>query len=202
MRCPFCQNAGLVTHIHDGEPFYSDDEIIDFLKTRKGKLDGICISGGEPTLQPNLHEFVERVKKEGFLVKLDTNGTNPEKLKELIGAGLLDYVAIDVKNVAKKYAKTSGVDASYALIKHSIELLQKSGIEHEFRTTVVKELHEQEDLVAIAKEVAPSMYFLQQFENSGDLVGGKEMHAHSPDYLIRARDACQKYTVTEVRGIK
>lgn len=201
MRCPFCQNAGLVTHIDDGMPFYSDDEIIDFLKMRKGKLDGICISGGEPSLQKNLREFIERVKAEGFFVKLDTNGTNPDKLNELIEAKLIDYVAIDVKNVPEKYNKTSGVTANYEKISRSIRLLKESGVKHEFRTTVVKELHSFDDLVTIAKMIAPSPYFLQQFVNSGDLVGGKAMHAHSEDFLTRARDACQKYTITEIRGI-
>ena len=151
-RCPFCHNAGLVTHIDEGA--FSEEEVLAYLKKRKGVLDGVCVTGGEPLLQPGLPRFLERVKEEGYAVKLDTNGAFPARLKELVYNGLVDYVAMDIKNAPEKYAETAG-----------------AAVDYEFRTTLVKELHTEEDMKAIGAFIAGAKrYFLQTFRDSGDLI--------------------------------
>lgn len=184
-RCPFCQNSGLVL-----EPFVEDssrdstrdstrgaiseEEILTFLKKRKNVLKGVCITGGEPTLQADLPDFLDRIRKMGYRVKLDTNGYQPEVLKELLTEGLLDYVAMDIKNCPDKYAKTAGLDfvdtgVNLERINKSIELLLGGDIEYEFRTTVVKELHTLDDMVQIGEWIRGAhAYFLQKFQDSGN----------------------------------
>ncbi len=219
LRCPFCHNASLVTDI--GEALDTAD-ILAMLKKRQGLLDGVCISGGEPTLQPDLAEFIAAVRDMGYAVKLDTNGTHPDRLAPLLQAGLLDYVAMDIKNSRKKYPLTVGTsDFDTAVVDESIALLRQSGVAHEFRTTVVRELHTVEDIVAIARWVgdgakcgererenriagtargAAEKLFLQQFVDSGDLIG-EGLSAHEPATLHAMRDAAAQYVVCEVRGI-
>lgn len=168
-RCPFCHNAGLVL-APSTEQAISKQEIFSFLRKRKNILQGVCITGGEPTLQPDLKEFIQEIKALGYLVKLDTNGYEPEKLKALLELGLLDYVAMDIKNSPQKYEAAVGQkDVEISRINTSIELLRVSGIDHEFRTTVVKELHSREDILAIAEWIAGCPhYYLQRYqENEG-----------------------------------
>lgn len=170
-RCPFCHNASLVTHINPAT-LLPQEEILSFLNKRVGILEGVCISGGEPTLQPDLIEFIKKIKNLGFLVKLDTNGSNPSMLAELLDQNLLDYVAMDIKNSPTNYGKTIGL-ATYDLsnINASIELLKHASIDYEFRTTVVKELHTEDDFFQIAKWIPNcSHYFLQTFVDSKDLI--------------------------------
>lgn len=171
-RCPFCHNAQLVTGVSTCVPI-PEDEILSFLKTRTGKLDGICITGGEPLLQQDIGGFIRRVRSLGFLVKLDTNGMFPDRLDALFKDGLLDYVAMDVKNSAEKYALTVGVPGlDLAPLRKSIELIMSSGVPYEFRTTLVRGLHTQEDIRGIGELVnGASNHYLQNFEDSGDLVG-------------------------------
>lgn len=201
-RCPFCHNASLVTNIGDA---LDTDEILAMLDKRHGLLDGVCITGGEPTLQPDLADFIARVRAMGYAVKLDTNGSHPDRLAALLDASLLDYVAMDIKNSRDKYPLTVGV-ASFdpSVIDESIALLRNSGVAHEFRTTVVRELHTIEDIVSIARWIgdgsSTERLFLQQFVDSGDLIGDG-MSAHDPATLTAMRDAAAPYVVCEVRGI-
>jgi len=175
LRCPFCHNASLVTHVAQAERIPVSD-VLEFLKNRTGKLDGVCISGGEPLLQDGLDDFIREVRTLGFLIKLDTNGCFPEKLAALLAAGLLDYVAMDVKNSPEKYAATVGIpDFDVTPVIKSAALLKASGIPYEFRTTLVRGLHVPADMPGIGTIIvgAPA-YYLQNFEDSGDLVGFKK----------------------------
>ena len=169
-RCPFCHNAGLV--VRPAEDFLTNDEVFDYLKKRKGMLQAVTISGGEPTLQKGLKEFVQQVKDLGYLVKLDTNGTNPALLIDLVQSGLVDYVAMDIKNSKQKYALTCGLDdMDLSSVEQSVDFLLSGKVPFEFRTTVVKDFHNQQDFEDIAKWIGKAQnYYLQQFVNSGDLV--------------------------------
>ncbi len=172
MRCPFCHNASLV--LRPGEnPAYFEEEIYAFLKKRQGVLDGVAITGGEPLLQHDLREFILRVRDLGFAVKLDTNGSYPDRLEALMREGLLDYVAMDIKNSREKYAQTVGVPHfDVAPIEQSIALLRGSGVPFELRTTVVKQLHSAEDIEDMGVWLAGDhKHYLQGFIDSGDLIG-------------------------------
>lgn len=170
-RCPFCHNASLVTHVSPKTELREQD-ILDFLQTRVGILDGVCITGGEPSLQTDLKVFMTKIKEMGYLIKLDTNGTQPQIIQSLIQNNLVDYIAMDIKNSAQKYAITVDVPSfDFSPIKQSIDLIMESSIEYEFRTTVIKEYHEKEDFYGIAELIANcSQYFLQSFVDSGDLI--------------------------------
>lgn len=169
-RCPFCHNASLVRDVADCVKL-SEQEFFDFLNKRKGILQGVCITGGEPTLQPDLKDFIIKIRDMGYSVKLDTNGNNPNVLKELIDEGLLDYIAMDIKNSQSKYSLTAGVDVKLENIIQSIELLKQEKVDYEFRTTVVKELHEESDFHNIGAWLKGARrYFLQGFVDSGDIL--------------------------------
>ena len=147
-RCPFCHNSTLA--LAEGNEI-DQAEIFNFLEKRKGLLDGVCISGGEPTLHPDLEEFVKKIKDMGFKVKLDTNGTNPKAVASLIEKSLVDYIAMDVKNCPDKYPATIGTDkADVDNIFATANIIKKSNIPHEFRTTIIKEFHTKEDMQIIA----------------------------------------------------
>ncbi len=202
LRCPFCHNALLVTDI-DESAAYTEDYVLDFLSTRKGLLDGVCITGGEPLINPDIDLFIKKIRELGFAVKLDTNGTNPEMLERLIGEGLIDYVAMDIKNCREKYSITAGVEnLNMEKIEKSVELLKQGRVDYEFRTTVVKELHTLDDIRAAAEWIggAPK-YFLQSFTDSGNLIGNN-MSAVSKDTLTEMRDAARAFVEnTQIRGI-
>ncbi len=172
-RCPFCHNASLVLGTEPGST-YSENDIFSFLKKRQGILDGVCVSGGEPLLQEDIAMFLEKIKKLGFLVKLDTNGSFPKKLKELVKSGLVDYVAMDIKNSPKLYCRTAGIDEQEIIIKRireSTEFLLESPVGYEFRTTVVKGYHTKECFEQIGLWIhGAEKYFLQLFVNSGELI--------------------------------
>ncbi len=172
LRCPFCHNASLVLPEKFGDTI-SDEEFFAFLESRKGRLQGVCVSGGEPTLYPNIVEFLGKIKAMGFLVKLDTNGTRPEVLKSLIDKGLLDYVAMDIKNSPFRYSETVGIsDFDPSPIAESAAILMNGTTDFEFRTTVVKELHTEKDIENIGKWLeGDEKFFLQTFKDSGDLIG-------------------------------
>lgn len=176
-RCPFCQNSVLVLEPSTGDlagGTISEEEIMSFLKKRKNVLKGVCVTGGEPTLQADLPDFLSRIREIGYRVKLDTNGYQPEVLKELLKEGLLDYVAMDIKNCPDKYTKTAGMDCAdiginLERINESVELLLSGNIEYEFRTTVVKELHTLDDMVQIGEWIRGARaYFLQKFQDNGN----------------------------------
>lgn len=172
-RCPFCHNGGLVLEPLSGE-VYSEAEILEFLKKRKNVLKGVCITGGEPTLQADLPEFLSKLKAIGYQVKLDTNGYMPEVLERLLDANLLDYVAMDIKNCRDKYALTAGIHStnfSIDRIERSVSVLKASSIPYEFRTTVVRELHTLEDMRKIAQWLSGCpRYFLQQYQDSENVI--------------------------------
>ena len=161
--CPFCHNSGLVKGT---EPEIPTNEIMDYLIKRKNVLSAVCISGGEPTLHRDLPEFISQIKSLGYLVKLDTNGTNLNMLKYLIENKLVDYIAMDIKNSFENYSKTIGVENS-ANIKDTIDYIMASGIDYEFRTTLIKNYHTHKDIENIAKTISgANKYFLQKFVNS------------------------------------
>ncbi len=162
-RCPNCHNADIVLH-PDRKPDLPEDEIWDFLDRRRGLLDGIVVSGGEPTLQPDLASFAARARELGFLVKLDTNGYHPDVLDDMIDAGLVDYVAMDIKAPLDKYALAAGVPVDTSRIQRSIRSLLQSKVPYEFRTTVVPGLLVEEDILQIARWISGAVRFcLQQF---------------------------------------
>ena len=175
-RCPFCHNASLV--LGDAVENYTEDDIFDFLRKRRGTIEGVAITGGEPLLQKDIVEFISKVKELGFKVKLDTNGSFPEKLGEIIGRELADYVAVDIKNAPNKYAETVGrMGYECDRISESIELLMKSDVEYEFRTTVVAELHTAEDIEDIGRWISGAEHwYLQNFVDSGDLICNNISH--------------------------
>jgi len=180
LRCPFCHNALLVTRL-DESPALSEDEVLSFLSARKGLLDGMVLSGGEPLMQPGVITFLERVQKLGYAIKVDTNGCYPHVLKEILDRGLADYVAMDIKNSPEKYPQTVGLPHfDLSPIEESIRLLRESGVDYEFRTTVVKELHTPQDIVSICQWIqgAPT-YALQNFVDSGNLISSG-LHAPEP----------------------
>ncbi len=201
-RCPFCHNASLVTHI-ENDYVYDEDEILDFLEKRQGILDGVCITGGEPLLQEGIGDFIERVKELGYSVKLDTNGSFPEKLIELAESKLIDYVAMDIKNCKEKYARTAGItDLQIRNIEKSVEFLLSGKIPYEFRTTVVSQFHTPQDIEEIAKWIkGADKYFLQNFVDSGDLIE-EGLCAVSPETMQNMRAKAAKFIPNvEVRGI-
>ena len=171
-RCPFCHNAALVTRDFT-ELEMDEEEILAFLKKRRGLLDGVCVTGGEPLLQPDLAEFLKKVRELGFQIKLDTNGSFPDRLKKLVRNGLADYVAMDVKCGPESYGDVMGIpgyDAS--AVEESIDFLLTGAVPYEFRTTLVKGLNTPENIVSAAKRIrGADKYFLQQFVDSGDLIG-------------------------------
>ena len=176
-RCPFCHNASLVLK-PEMQPLIPVKEVLDHLDKRKGILEGVCITGGEPTLEKGLRQFISQCREMGYLVKLDTNGYRPEVLRELIQEGLLDYVAMDIKASLKKYgAATNCPNIDTEKIQESIRLLQTSGIACEFRTTVVKGIHSEDEFEEIGKLLAgSSLYFLQAFQESKDILGQNTTH--------------------------
>ncbi len=166
-KCPFCQNSDLVKmqNLHE----IDQDEIFSYLEKRKGRIDSVCISGGEPTIYSDLPEFVNKIKSLGFLVKLDTNGTNPKMLETLIKKGSIDYVAMDVKNSLSAYAETAGSNyINLDDIKKSVNLLKKNLVDYEFRTTLVKQFHSVTTITEMANWlVGAKKIFLQHFVDNG-----------------------------------
>ncbi len=200
-RCPFCHNASLVTA--RPEHVLTVDDFFEFLKTRVNLLDGVCVTGGEPLLQKDISEFIARVKSLGFTVKLDTNGSFPKKLRELVTDGLVDYVAMDIKSSPEGYASAVGIDSfDLAPIRESVSFLLENTVEYEFRTTVVDELHCSEDFISIGKWLrGAKKYYLQQFVDSGDLITDG-LHACSAEQLRKYADILKNYVdFIDVRGI-
>lgn len=203
LRCSFCHNALLVNRLEENPESHSVEEVLSFLEKRKGFLDGVVLSGGEPLLQSGAAEFLEQVRSLGFAVKLDTNGCYPEALADILNRRLVDYVAMDIKNSREKYAETVGIpNFDITPIEQSIDLLKNSGVDFEFRTTVVKEFHTAQDIVSIGQWLEGSpRYFLQQFVDSGDLVGNG-CTAVEPLKLQAFADLARPFFgLVELRGI-
>ena len=202
LRCPFCHNALLVTRLQES-PVLDTDDVLAFLASRRGFLDGVVLSGGEPLMQPDSVDFLTQVRELGFLIKVDTNGCYPHVLREILDKQLADYVAMDIKNSPDKYAQTVGIP-NFPLdnVNRSIALLQSSGIDYEFRTTVVREFHTADDIAAIAQWISGAPhYYLQNFEDSGNLIS-QGLHGFSPDELqIMADSALKHLKNVQIRGL-
>lgn len=167
-RCSFCHNPEIVKGIAKVIP---EETIFEFLKSRKDLVDGVCITGGEPTLQPDLMNFIKKIKHLGYAVKLDTNGHRPDVLKKLISRGLIDYIAMDIKAPWKKYSKVVVRETDLEKVKESVLMIREAGLPYEFRSTVLPALHSEKDIVAMARQIkGADKYFLQQFRPAGSLV--------------------------------
>ncbi len=172
-RCPFCHNSALVEgEAMAGQPVLEETEVLSFLNKRRGVLDGICITGGEPLLQPEIELFIQKCKALGYQVKLDTNGSFPQKLKALVCEGLVDYVAMDVKNAPSAYGATVGIENfDIAPVRESIGFLQEGNAAYEFRTTVVRQFHNTERMVLLSQWIqGASPYYIQNFRDSGRIL--------------------------------
>lgn len=202
LRCPYCHNPGLVLPERRDGGELSASEVFGFLEQRHGKLDGVCISGGEPTLQQELPQFIADIRRLGYAVKLDTNGTNPGMLETLLRGGVLDYVAMDIKNSPARYTETCGGVDVLSKVQESVSLLLNGAVDYEFRTTVCKPLHTEKEMVEIGHWLRDAKrYFLQPFVDSGDLVSGN-VQAHTQEKLVRLLQAVLPYIPnTKLRGV-
>ena len=192
-KCPFCYNKNLV---NGNVELISEDEILSFLKKRKGMLEALSISGGEPLLQKDIADFTAKVKKLGYLVKIDTNGTFPEMLKELIDKKLVDYISMDVKAPKKKYNQLAGVKTNISKIEKSVDIIKNSAPDYEFKTTFVPDLLKKEDIIEIAKWLkGAGKYFLQQFKINPPLISSKmeKVVPHSKEYLLETFEEIKPY---------
>lgn len=202
-RCPFCHNKDLVLN-GKSQPLISEEEVLAHLRKRRGILEGICITGGEPTLQPDLWDFICKVRVLGYLVKLDTNGYRPEALEQLLAAGMLDYVAMDVKASPDRYGMAAGCPSvEFSRIKESISLLKQGKIPYEFRTTVVKGIHTKEEFEEIGKLLEGSrVYYLQAFRENENIIG-EGFEAFSKEEMEAMAETARKYIYrVELRGIE
>lgn len=171
-RCPFCHNALLVLDLDENYTI-PEEEVLAFLKKRQGLLDGVCVTGGEPLINKDIGDFLSKVKELGFKIKLDTNGTNPALLKELVSQKLVDYVAVDIKNSPEKYAETVGLKSfDMSTINETVNFLMNGSVDYEFRTTVTKQFHTEKSMEEAARFIrGAKRYFLQNFVDSGNLIG-------------------------------
>ena len=201
-RCPFCHNASLVIAEQMDSPL-AEVEILSFLEKRKGLLDGVCLTGGEPLLQKDVHGFLRKIKSMGYSVKLDTNGYFPDKLKEIVLADTVDYIAMDIKNCEEKYALTCGLNSiDFSKIKESIDVLMSKKIQFEFRTTVVREFHNEASFEGIAKLIdGAENYYLQSFVSSDNMIG-TGFSGFTKEELNRFADIVRPYVKNvSIRGI-
>ena len=198
-RCPYCHNGlTLLENSPEAIPF---EEILAFLRKRLGVLDGVVISGGEPTLMPDLEDKIRAIKDLGYEVKLDTNGTNPDILKHLIDEGLIDYVAMDIKASLTKYPDIANIAVNTDKIVRSIELLKSNVVDYEFRTTLIDEYHNELDIIAISRLLnGAKRLYLQKFQVS-EGVKNKNLHHVDEDLAIKYRDILRQYIEeVELRG--
>lgn len=203
LRCPFCHNSSLVLDPR-GTDGYTVDEVLSHLKKRKGILDGICISGGEPLLQPDLEDFLRQIRDiGGYKIKLDTNGTHPERLASIISEGLVDKVAMDIKNSPEKYAQTVAIrNFDFELIRASLSFLMLSGIDYELRTTLVRELHDENSMRGIAEFIrGAKAYYLQNFLDSGDVLYGGLHGFERKEIEVFADIVRDSVGLVEIRGV-
>ena len=203
-RCPWCHNAGLVLPDEMSDRLLESEEVLSFLEKRKGVLDGVCVTGGEPLLQAELPDFLRRVKGLGYRVKLDTNGSFPERLEALVRENLVDRVAMDIKNGPSRYAETVGrKDLDLSAVTASKDFLLSDPVDYEFRTTVVRGLHTEESLLEAADWIAGAkQWFLQQFKDSGNLIHGEGLSAYTDGEMRALLETVQKkFPAAQLRGI-
>lgn len=202
-RCPYCHNASLVI-TPDASPSIPSSEVLAFLEKRKNILSGVCITGGEPTLQSDLGMFLSEIKKMGYLIKLDTNGTNPDMITTLFQKGLLDYVAMDIKSSQKGYLNaTGGTTVDLKSVDDSIRFLMSAPINYEFRTTLVKELHGNEEILSIGKWIeGAKAYYLQPYKDSPNTIC-KGYHSPTQEAINQFVSLLKPYVPSiKVRGIE
>lgn len=203
-RCPWCHNAGLVLPEEASDRLLESGEVLSFLEKRKGVLDGVCVTGGEPLLHAELPDFLKRVKDLGYRVKLDTNGSFPERLEALVREKLADRVAMDIKNGPSRYAETVGLrNLDLSAVTASKDFLLSDAVDYEFRTTVVRGLHTEESLLEAAKWIqGAKQWFLQQFKDSGNLIHGEGLSAFSEDEMRRLLETVQQTNpAAQLRGV-
>ncbi|MBQ3878986.1 MAG: anaerobic ribonucleoside-triphosphate reductase activating protein [Oscillospiraceae bacterium] len=201
LRCPFCHNAGLVLSPAQYDQI-DEEALYSFLKKRKGVLDGVAITGGEPLLQPELARMMRRIRELGYAVKLDTNGTFPERLGALLAEGLVDYVAMDIKNDEAHYAETAGVPVDLDAVKASIRLIQEKAPDYEFRTTVVSAFHTCDSIRGAAELIrGAKRYFLQKFVDSGALLKPGLTGCTREEMEKMAEKAREIIPDTQLRGV-
>lgn len=198
-RCPFCHNWELL----DGSypPQMTEEALLSFLEKRRGMLEGVCVTGGEPLMNGGVIALLEKIRALGYSIKIDTNGSYPDRLKEIIDAGLADYVAMDIKNAPEKYAETAGGFSDVEKIRRSVEMLIRGGVDYEFRTTVVDELHTEADFHGMGELIrGAAKWYLQKFEDR-DTVPFKGLHAPDADRLSKYADIMRIYVKNaEIRG--
>jgi len=203
LRCGYCHNADLVCNNCNLQS-YSNADALEFIKKRRGLLDGITISGGEPTLAANIDEFIQRIKDLGLSVKIDTNGLNPTVIERLIGNGLLDYVAVDIKTSREKYQVLTGRRVDYNALIKTVTIIRDSQVDYELRTTCIPYYVEMEDFKSIKQSIGRvGKYYLQQFDNMHTL--DKTFHdfdPYTPDTLLRFKSYVMTFAdECEIRGI-
>jgi pyruvate formate lyase activating enzyme len=202
-RCPFCHNAQLVAG--PMPDVVGEKEFFSFLRRRRGLLDGVCVTGGEPLMQPDIADFLAHIRQLGYKIKLDTNGSYPERLRAVVGAGLADFAAMDIKNSPAKYAATAGVpELDLGPVRESAAYLMEGHIPFEFRTTVVYPFHETEDFIAVGEWLRGNeSYYLQQFADSGDLVRPDGLGAYAKETMQLFADTVRPYIPhTFLRGVE
>lgn len=202
LRCPFCHNASLACG--SAEIGYPEADVLAFLKKRQGLLDGVVISGGEPLLHPELPSFLKKVRTLGYAIKVDTNGTNPTLLAKLVSDGLVDYVAMDIKNSPAFYAATTGISKpDIAAITQSRDFLMSDVVDYELRTTVVDGLHTKESIAELSQWIAGAKrYFLQAFKDSGDLLAPSSLSAFDETQMNELLEIAKVYVPSaKLRGI-
>lgn len=201
-RCPFCYNKSLVL---DKVETFNEKEIFEFLQKRKGLLEGVVVTGGEPFLQKDLPDFLSRIKDMGYLIKVDTNGSLPTELKQVLDKNLIDYISMDVKAPKKKYNKLSGVKTDLFKIEESVELIKKLAPNYEFRTTFIPGLLKKEDIVEIGKWLnGAEKYYLQQFQNNPELISSdiRNYNPYPEEYLVETLEEIKPfYKFCDTRGL-
>ena len=201
-RCPFCHNALLVLDLDENYTI-PEEEVLAFLRKRQGLLDGVCVTGGEPLINKDIGDFLSKVKELGFKIKLDTNGTNPALLKEVVSQKLVDYVAVDIKNSPEKYAETVGLKSfDMSTINETVNFLMNGCVDYEFRTTVTKQFHTEKSMEEAARFIrGAKRYFLQNFVDSGNLIGSG-ITGQSKEEMEKLLSVVKKYVPDScLRGI-
>lgn len=203
-RCPWCHNPELVLpEKFDKKAEILEKDFFDFLEQRKGLLEAVVLCGGEPTIFIDLPKFCEKIKKQGFLIKLDTNGSNPDMLKNLLAHNLIDYIAMDIKAPFAKYEMAAGVKVDLGKIRESIKIIKDSGIDHEFRTTIIPEIHTKQDIIQIAKEISPAKkYYLQNFQAKNKTINPKfqDIKPYPDEFISEIQKAIASFfTICEIR---
>ncbi len=203
MRCPYCYNSDAV--LEEGPSEISEQDFFHYLKERKGLIDGVCITGGEPTLHKELPDLIRKIRSLGFKVKLDTNGSNPKMLQDLIEKQLVDFIAMDIKNVFERYEETTNSKVDIKTVKESIKTIINSGVEHEFRTTVLPRFHKKEDIMRTAKDYlkGAKKYVIQQFIPSEKMLDKNLLNEKrfSEKDLKTLKEECNKYIDTAIRNL-